>query len=260
MMSDKIYSPDGQMVWDGSSWQPVQINSGESSLADFARLLPRSGSEENTGHFYPQQSNFAPATNNNIEQIDNLARVMIDKLNRGDMKTAKECWDRAKMIDMITTEQIFENKYASQIAEGYMGIAISELVSFKQLYDNPATIGVGFKVQVELAPTMIIAALDNSTAFVPGYASFDYNFLYATMWLYCRRFDLIWKREGCQRNFESYFSKAYELAKTIDEYNQLGELKDMWRQQKDDIKSEFTTIIILGIVVLIGWVALLAII
>ena len=30
-------------------------------------------------------------------------------------------------------------------------IAISELSSFKQLYDNPSTIGIEFKVQVELA-------------------------------------------------------------------------------------------------------------
>ena len=80
------------------------------------------------------------------------------------------------------------------------------------------------------------------------------------MWLYCRRFDLVWKRDGCQRNFQSYFSKAYELAKTIDEYDQLSELKDMWKQQKADIKSETNSIIILGIVVLIAWIALFAII
>ena len=149
---------------------------------------------------------------------------MIDKLNRGDMKTAKECWDKAKMVDLNTTKQVFENKYAHQIAEGYLMIAISELRSFKQLYDN-STIGIDFKVQVELAPNMVIAALENYTAFVPGHTSFDYNFLYATMWLYCRR--VVWKREGSQRNFQSYFSKAYELATTIDEYDQLSELKDI---------------------------------
>lgn len=259
-MSDKIYSPDGQMVWDGSSWKPVETNSNENSLADFARNLPQPSSQGYSQNQYPQQTTFVPNTNNNVGQIDNLARVMIDKLNRGDMKTAKECWDKAKMVDLNTTKQVFENKYAHQIAEGYLMIAISELRSFKQLYDNPSTIGIDFKVQVELAPNMVIAALENYTAFVPGHTSFDYNFLYATMWLYCRRFDLVWKREGSQRNFQSYFSKAYELATTIDEYDQLSELKDMWKQQKSDIKSETNTIVILGIVVLVGWIALFAII
>ena len=259
-MSDEIYSPDGQMVWDGSSWKPVGCNRNENSLADFARSLPQPSSQGYGQTQNTQQTVFVGNTNDNLGQIDNLARVMIDKLNRGDMKTAKECWDKAKMIDLNTTQQVFENKYAYQIAEGYLVIAISELSSFKQLYDNPSTIGIEFKVQVELAPNMVIAALDNYTAFVPGHTSFDYNFLYATMWLYCRRFDLVWKREGCQRNFQSYFSKAYELAKTIDEYDQLSELKDMWKQQKADIKSETNSIIILGIVVLIAWIALFAII
>lgn len=259
-MSDKIYSPDGQMVWDGSSWKPVETSSNENSLADFARNLPQPSSQGYSQNQYSQQTTFVPNTNNNLGQIDNLARVMIDKLNRGDMKTAKECWDKAKMVDLNTAQQVFEKKYAYQIAEGYLRIAISQLKSFKQLYDNPSTIGIEFKMQVELAPNMVIAALDNYTAFVPGHTSFDYNFLYATMWLYCRRFDLVWKREGSQRNFQSYFSKAYELATTIDEYDQLSQLKDMWNQQKNDIKSETNTIVILGMLVLVGWIALFAII
>ena len=168
-MSDEIYSPDGQMVWDGSSWKPVESNRNENSLADFARSLPQPSSQGYGQTQNTQQTVFVGNTNDNLGQIDNLARVMIDKLNRGDMKTAKECKDKAKMIDLNTTQQVFENKYAYQIAEGYLVIAISELSSFKQLYDNPSTIGIEFKVQVELAPNMVIEALDNYTAFTGPY-------------------------------------------------------------------------------------------
>ena len=74
--------------------------------------------------------------------------------------------------------------------------------------------------------------------------------------------DLIWfgKEMDVREIFQSYFSKAYELAKTIQMINQLSELKDMWKQQKLTSNLRQNSIIILGIVVLIAWIALFAII
>ena len=62
------------------------------------------------------------------------------------------------------------------------------------------------------------------------------------MWLYCRRFDLVWNREQCQKNFESYFGVAYKLANSSAEYNQLRDLRDMWKDQMREIKSETKSI------------------
>ena len=139
-------------------------------------------------------------------------------------------------------------------------IALSNLNEFKHLYENPLTIGIDFKVQVQVAPNLIELALENSTAFVPGNDSFQYNFLYANLWLYCRRFDLVWKRESCQKKFEYYFSIAYKLATSLDDFNRLSSLKKMWEKQLTDIKSEYGKIIIGGIVVILLWIFFIALI
>ncbi len=80
-MSDEIYSPDGQMVWDGSSWKPVETNRNENSLADFARNLPQSSIQGYTQPQNTQKTAFV-ATQIIISSKLTSCRVMIDKLNR----------------------------------------------------------------------------------------------------------------------------------------------------------------------------------
>ncbi|GEM_PF-4616236 len=258
-MSEPIYSPDGSMVWNGTTWVAVETKLEDNSLAAFARSLP-TASDNNQNLAQSQPYVLVNVENTNADKIENLARVMIDKLNRGDMATAKECWNRAKMIDLHYTYEIFEKKYAYQIADGYFQVALSELNSFRGLYDNPMTISVQFRIEVEAAPTLVKLALENSTAFVPGQNSFDYNYLYSVMWLYCRRFDLVWNREQCQKNFESYFGLAYKLANSSAEYNQLRDLRDMWKDQMREIKSETKSIVFYGIIVALGWVFFMALV
>lgn len=253
-MSGPIYSPDGSMVWNGTSWTPVENRIEADNLTDFAKSLSAVTNQVNSNPVSVRNYNQQSYQDGNLRRIENLAKVMIDNLNRGDMETAKNCWNQAKMIDIITTQQIFEHKYANEIADGYFSIALSNLNEFRHLYENPLTIGIEFKVQVQVAPNLIELALENSTAFVSPNGSFQYNFLYANLWLYCRRFDLVWKRDSCQKKFEHYFSIAYKLATSLDEFNSLRSLKNMWEKQLTDIKSEYGKIIIGGIVVIILWI------
>jgi len=185
-----------------------------------------------------QNSSNVQQSSNHSAQIENLAKVMIDKLNRNDMKTAKECWNQAKMIDLLTTQHVFENQYANAISNGYLQVANHELNNFQQLYNNPNVIGLEFKVQVEIAPKMVELALNNSTAFVSEHDSFQYNLLYAKMWLFCRRFNLVWNRQECQRNYNHYLAIARRLSSSPSDIDDLMAMERMHRDQLESIKSE----------------------
>lgn len=229
-MSEPVYSPDGQHLWTGTTWVPVN-NPATATLGPFFQDIATTGFVQNPLPHIQQNSN-------NISQIENLAKVMIDKLNRNDLKIAKECWNQAKMIDLLTTQHVFENQYASAISNGYLQIANYELNNFKQLYDNPNVVGIEFKVQVEMAPNNIELALNNSTAFVSQHNSFQYNLLYAKMWLYCRRFSLVWNRQECQINYDNYLAIARSLSKSSFDVEDLMALERMHSNQLESIKND----------------------
>ena len=269
-MSEPIYSPDGQQVWTGTGWVPVENPTPENSLTAFARNLPPAPTQHAPSNIPTYQTQYSVPTqhtpsiqhhNSSTNQIENYAKVMIDKLNRGDMKSAKDCWNQAKMIDISTTQQIFEVKYANEIANAYQLIALSELGKFEIMYEQPRQIDIEFKVKVELAPTMIELALENSTAFVPASNSFQYNYLYAMMWLYCRRFDLVWNREQSQRNYNSYLSTARSLVKSPSDIEKIRSLEYMHQQQLKDIKKETiglvvaTLFVLIIAIILFSWIA-----
>ena len=100
-MSGPVISPDGKFLWTGNSWVPVDNSNPDNSLSTFAKNLVSTTTQPSLSPQYQNASS---------DQIENLAKVMIDKLNRGDMKTAKDCWNQAKMINIATTQQIFEVK------------------------------------------------------------------------------------------------------------------------------------------------------
>ena len=238
-MSEPVYSPDGQHLWTGTTWIPVN-NPAPTTLAPAFSDIVAQG--------FVQAPSYGQQTSNHNAQIENLAKVMIDKLNRNDMQTAKECWNQAKMIDLLTTQHVFENQYANAISNGYLQIANYELKKFKQLYDTPSVVGIEFKVQVEMAPINIELALGNSTAFVSHYDSFQYNLLYAKMWLYCRRFSLVWNRDECQRNYDDYLRIARNLCVSSSELTELLALESMHSEQLESIKSETVGLVFLTLI------------
>ena len=251
-MADIIYSPDGQFLWTGTKW--VAVNSGKESIRDTASSNP--GNE-----FWARGSTTNSANDQNYAKIENLARVMIDKLNRHDMITAKECWTQAKMIDLTITELIFEQQYAKEISDGYLKIAEFELNQFELLYHNPHTVDITFRVKVEMATNPIELALFNSSTFLSQHISFGYNILYAKMWLYCRRFNLVWNREICQKKYELHLGVAQRLASNSVQINDCKRIERIHNEQISDIRNENANQLVIGIILLfVGIISFLYII
>jgi hypothetical protein len=223
-MDDPMLSPDGNFLWSGAKWIPVH------------------NQDSNPSEIWGPASTNNPHLNkgeNPIrKQVVNMALVMIDNLRIGDMKGAKECWNRSKMLDISTTKEVFEREYAEHISLAYLQIAEVKLAEFKTLFDRAATVDIGFKVQVEMAPDVIKMALENSTAFVPGNLSFQYNLLYAKMWMYCKRFDLIWVRSVCEQEYVMYYNRAHDLAVSNHQVVELNMLYDMNADLKNDFAIE----------------------
>ena len=223
-MDDPMLSPDGNFLWSGAKWIPVR-NEGSNPSDVWA------STNTNTPHHNMDGNPIR-------KQVVNMALVMIDNLSIGDMKGAKECWNRSKMLDISTTKEVFEREYAEQISLAYLQIAEVKLAEFKTLFDRATTVDIGFKVQVEMAPDMIKMALENSTAFVPGNLSFKYNLLYAKMWMYCKRFDLIWVRSVCEQEYVMYYNRAHDLALEKHQVVELNMLYDMNAELKNDFARE----------------------
>jgi len=197
------------------------------------------------------------------ERIDNLANVMIDKLSRGDMKSARDCWNQAKMIDIVITEKLFNNKYSKQIVNGYHSIAESELDEFSKLfYTNPPYLDPKFHESVRLAPINIKLALENSTSFENSNKSFRYNLLHARLNLYSSWFtggkcSTTWDLNECNELFEKHLKKAKEnvtplqqksLESLVKEYTKLQERRKM------QSAGEATLIVILLGICVLGFV------
>tara|TARA_B100000214_G_C23898752_1_gene595439 strand:- start:243 stop:986 length:744 start_codon:yes stop_codon:yes gene_type:complete len=148
------------------------------------------------------------------EEIENLAKVMIDKLSRGDMKSARKCWDQAKMVDILLTEKTFNKKYSKEIVNGYLSIAESALDDFSKLfYTDPPYWDLGFQARVRMAPEDVVIPLENSTAFGASEKSFKYNIIYARLHLYRSWFTggscaTTWELGECNKQYEKYLKEA----------------------------------------------------
>ena len=209
------FSPDGTHLWTGTKWVPV--NPSKTSQAH-------------------QRIDTNQVSAEHVRQIGNLADVMIDKLNRGDMASAKDCWNQAKMIDLNTTKKVFDVLKAREISDAYLNLADFHLHSFRQLYDNPM-FGIEFKVQVQMAPNQIELALNNSTTFGIYLDTFKYNLLYAKMWLYCNKFDAIWDRNTSKERFYYYLELAEKNTSSRHDLVKISELQDLFEQYEEERKS-----------------------
>ena len=166
------------------------------------------------------------------------------------MSTAKECWTQAKMVDLTITELLFEQKYATQISDGYLKIAAHELDQFELLYRNPHTVDISFRVKVEMATNPIELALSNSSTFLSQHVSFGYNILYAKMWIYCRRFNLVWNREICQKKYELHLGVAQRLASNAVQLNDCKRIEGIYKEQISDIRNENANQLVIGIILI----------
>lgn len=93
-MSEKILSPDGKQEWNGTEWVPLS----------------------------------AKSTTPNAETIVNYANICLDALSRGDMRAAKEYYQKAKELDFKTAKRVFEIEYSADIGKGYADIMETYLV------------------------------------------------------------------------------------------------------------------------------------
>lgn len=220
-------SPDGRNIWTGTKWVPVN---------------PVDSIQTN-----PQRN----ISDEQRRQIENMANVMIDKLHRGDMASAKECWNQAKMIDLNTTKLIFETQKSREISDAYLLLAETNLANFQLLYDNPS-FGIDFKVKVEMAPQSVEMALNNATTFGTFLDSFRYNFLYARMWLYCNKFDLVWNKEYTKERFYTYLERAEQCSTTTFQYQSIADLQDLLERNEAERRAFFSTQIIESVGLIIG--------
>lgn len=246
-MSDIEYSPDGQFLWTGAKW--VAVNSEKPTIGE-------SASSNKRDEFWARGSANSRTNDEAYSKIENLARVMIDKLNRNDLLSAKECWTQAKMVDLTITELVFEQQYGKEISDAYLSIAEFELDKFEALYNNPHTVDIAFRVKVEMATNPIEMALSNSSAFLSQHVSFGYNILYAKMWLFCRRFNLVWNRDTCHAQYELYLGVAQRLASNAIEIEACRRIEHRFDEQMSDIQNENTTLLITGIFLLFASIVL----
>lgn len=224
-MADDLLSPDGNFIWSGTKWIPTtKLETNSQSV--WAR--------ETSQELKPELVS-SPHLVSLKSQVRNLALVMIDHLQSGDMQAAKDCWNSSKMLDLSLTKQVFEKEYSVEISNAYLQIAEYKLNEFEDLYNRAHTAGIGFKLEVEVAPTMIKLALENSTAFFPGLLSFKYNLLYAKMWMFCKRFELIWVRDVCNQYYALYYNFAHDLALQNTQIFELNSLSDM----NDNLQKNF---------------------
>lgn len=246
-MSDIEYSPDGQFLWTGAKW--VAVNSENQTRGD-------SASSNKADEFWARGSTNSRTNDEAYSKIENLARVMIDKLSRNDLISAKECWTQAKMVDLTITELVFEQQYGKEISDAYLSIAEYELDKFEVLYNNPHTVDIAFKVKVEMATNPIEMALSNSSTFLSQHVSFRYNILYAKMWLFCRRFNLVWNREKCHAQYELYLGVAQRLASNATEMDACRNIEHRFDEQMNVIRNENTTLLISGIFLILASIVL----
>ena len=139
-MSEKILSPDGKQEWNGTEWVPLS----------------------------------AKSTTPNAETIVNYANICLDALSRGDMRAAKEYYQKAKELDFKTAKRVFEIEYSADIGKGYADIMETYLVEIvrTEFSANMTHVGMGvvnwdidgdFEMDHKLQNMNI--AFDNAVAF-----------------------------------------------------------------------------------------------
>lgn len=152
-MDEPILSPDGKFMWTGDDWIPAPPVQGSQQIQVKDSVITGDLVQNTTIHMTQQND------------INNYMKTIVDSFSDSRDEEAFETYELAKKIDYDTAVSLFENEYASQIADARINAL--ELFYVKELknkapnlYSSPEKY-LSFAPKVELAKTKALDIINS---------------------------------------------------------------------------------------------------